>query len=370
MNIIAYTLKAIEGVPAEFQLLPYGQIDIEGEAPAVVDGEGARSVIEEFKRRGNDMVIDYEHQTLGGGQAPAAGWIKSIVDKGKEGIHVVVEWTEKAKEYLANKEYKYFSPVMWLEKATRRVVKIENVALTNFPKVNNLKPIIAKMNQDVSLINHQTKKEGKDMLEKLKKLLGLAADAAEDAVSGAVELLVAKVKQLETVVACKEVLEAVGAKADATKEQVVQIIGSLKETTVKKAGVEAELVALKKDHEGLKKKWDERTAEELIAKALSTGRITPAQVTMYGKEMALKRPDEFTRVVLSRREGSEIPLKDLPPGGGDLGGKASEKMEKIVAKMQTDDKTLTYTAALAKAQAENPVLAREVANEVAALRGK
>ena len=391
---IAYILKHIEGLrpggdsapegaPGEFQLLPYGQIEIEGEEPAVVDEEGARSLIEDFKRRGNDMVIDYEHQTLGGGQAPAAGWIKSITDKGKDGIHVVVEWTEKAKEYLKNKEYRYFSPVMWIEKATRRVVKIENVALTNFPKVNNLKPIIAKMNErleaDRTDLSDQTdktnKKEGgRIMLEKLKNLLGLAVDAAEEAVTGAVELLVAKMKTLEQrpeVIACKEVLEAVGAKADATKEQVIAKVVEIKDAVGKKIGVEAELVALKKDHDELKTKWDNRNAEELIAKALSKGQITPAQVEQYGKEMALKNPSGFALVVLSRREFSEIPLSELPAGGKDQGGgTASDKMQKLVAKKMEGDKVLSYSAALLAVQAENADLAREVAGEMATLRGR
>jgi phage I-like protein len=145
---LAYILKQIDGVPDEFQLLPYGQINIEGEAPATNDEESMQSIIADFQRRGNEMVIDYEHQTLSGGQAPAAGWIKRLIDKGKDGLWAAVEWTQQAKEYLKNKEYKYFSPVMWVAKQGRKVVKIENVALTNFPKVNNLRPIIAKMTLD------------------------------------------------------------------------------------------------------------------------------------------------------------------------------------------------------------------------------
>jgi phage I-like protein len=35
-----------------------------------------------------------------------------------------VEWTEKARKYLANGEYRYFSPVFYARKGDRKVMKI------------------------------------------------------------------------------------------------------------------------------------------------------------------------------------------------------------------------------------------------------
>jgi len=52
------------------------------------------------------MVIDYEHQTLKDIQAPAAGWIKQLTWKGEAGLWAVVDWTQQAACYLANKEYR------------------------------------------------------------------------------------------------------------------------------------------------------------------------------------------------------------------------------------------------------------------------
>ena len=79
-------LKAIEGAPGEFQVLPFGKVEIEGEEDACVDDEAMDSSIAEFERRGNDVVIDYEHQTLTGKEAPAAGWLRKFVKKGSEGL--------------------------------------------------------------------------------------------------------------------------------------------------------------------------------------------------------------------------------------------------------------------------------------------
>ena len=137
--------KEIQGAPSEFQLLPLGRIDLEGDGPAILDDESMNDIIKDFERRGNDMVIDYEHQTLKDIQAPAAGWIRKLLKRGSEGLWVVVEWTEKARQYLAKREYRYFSPVILTRLSDHKIVKLVNVALTNSPKINQLKPIVAKM---------------------------------------------------------------------------------------------------------------------------------------------------------------------------------------------------------------------------------
>jgi phage I-like protein len=59
-----------------------------------------------------EIVFDYEHQTLYGDEAPAAGWVKEVMKK-DDGLYAKVKWNKKAKEYLTNKEYKYLSPVIF-----------------------------------------------------------------------------------------------------------------------------------------------------------------------------------------------------------------------------------------------------------------
>lgn len=65
------------------------------------------------------IPIDYEHQTLKDMQAPAAGWVKDITLK-SDGIYGAVDWTERAAEYLKNREYKYISPVVTLRNADKK----------------------------------------------------------------------------------------------------------------------------------------------------------------------------------------------------------------------------------------------------------
>jgi len=138
--------KEINGAPSEFQVFPYGAVDIEGDPAALLDEESMQQIIESFDRRGNDMVIDYEHQTLKDVKAPAAGWIRKLINKGKQGLWAMVEWTEEARQFLKEREYRYFSPVFAVRGNDRKIIQLHNVALTNFPKLNNLRPIIAKLN--------------------------------------------------------------------------------------------------------------------------------------------------------------------------------------------------------------------------------
>lgn len=80
--------------------------------------------------------MDYEHQTLLNVQAPASGWITEL-RKGADAIIGKVQWTQKAKEYLKNREYRYLSPTIMVRK-DRRVSAVSSVALTNSPAIDGM----------------------------------------------------------------------------------------------------------------------------------------------------------------------------------------------------------------------------------------
>ncbi|MBR8463655.1 hypothetical protein KDD93_03585 [Campylobacter sp. faydin G-24] len=103
-----------------------------------------------FDARKIDLVIDYEHQTLMGHEAPAAGWVKSMsIKEGK--LYGMVSWTAKAKEYIKNGEYRYLSPVFNFGARDKKSgawigCEIESVALTNTPFLDELDEVIANKN--------------------------------------------------------------------------------------------------------------------------------------------------------------------------------------------------------------------------------
>jgi len=331
MKKILAILKEMTGAPAEFQVLPEGRIEIEGMEPAFLDEAAAGVVIAAFKARGNDMVVDYEHQTLDDGQAPAAGWIKSLAWKGAEGLWAACEWTKKAKEYLENREYRYFSPVMIVGAKDGRVMRLVNIALTNSPKINHLQPIVAKWDA-----MEETREKEEIMSEKLKQLLGLAGNAAEAAIEEAVTLLVNKAKEMEaqvaSLVACKEVLDAIGAKADAGKDDVIRIVASLKAPGDVARGFQRQVAALKT-------KIADMEQQDLVALALKEGKTSPEEIGKWGRDLALKNPESFRLIVLSRPAGSVIPVGEIVVAK-DRPGAVSDDLQKHVNRMMgVDDAT-------------------------------
>lgn len=131
----------VGGEPPDWiQIFPDGEYtyDWKGKVEtAICDAESRATIIAEFVARGNDLVIDYEHQTLDGEKAPAAGWIKELEDRGTEGLWARVEWTVEAAEYLRTGEYRYDSPVFDVDPETRRITALHHVALTNWPATHN-----------------------------------------------------------------------------------------------------------------------------------------------------------------------------------------------------------------------------------------
>ncbi len=261
------------GIPDEIQVIPYGRHDTP-KGTFELDSAGADAVIATFEAQKNDMVIDYEHQTLAGTEAPAAGWIKKLINKGKEGIWASVEWTERAKKYLANKEYRYLSPVFMKRIADNKVTQLINVALTNQPNIDGMVPVV---NKDRGLI----KKEGNGMKDLL-KLLGLTGEATEEQAIVAVNKIIADKQALEgksAVIANKIVIDALGLKEGATESEITGTIMAMKQSHGTVESLSTELAAIKS-------KLTDKEASDAVEQAVNDGKITPAQkdwATDYAK---------------------------------------------------------------------------------------
>jgi phage I-like protein len=56
------------------------------------------------------------------------------------GLLAEIEWTDQAKQRLADKEYRYLSPVAIIRKTDRKLVAIHSAALTNKPAIVGMQP--------------------------------------------------------------------------------------------------------------------------------------------------------------------------------------------------------------------------------------
>ncbi|MDI3480799.1 MAG: hypothetical protein PWQ97_454 [Tepidanaerobacteraceae bacterium] len=257
--------------PKEIQILPYGWVNSR-KGNFLVDEQAMKEIINNFNSRANDMVIDYEHQTLEGTEAPAAGWIKELIDKGKEGLWAKVEWTRRAREYLKNKEYRYLSPVVIQRLSDKRIFDIHSAALTNTPAIDGMAPIVNK---------NDVMEEDKMDLKELKKKLGLAEDATEEDIIKAVEILANSNKYLK--VFKDETLKAMELNADAKIEDIRAKVISLKNPSG--------YVSIQEFNQ-LKEKLQKKETAELVEMALKQGKVTPAQKE-WAEKYAEKDPDGF-----------------------------------------------------------------------------
>lgn len=133
----------------EIQLLPWGVVQAANRAPFIVNAESAREIEAAFKREGSELLVDYEHQSLGGdnaapdGTARAAGWIKQIFARPDKGIFGLITWNPRAAEFIRAGEYKFMSPVIAIRKVDRVVMGIDSAALTNRPAISGMERVAA-----------------------------------------------------------------------------------------------------------------------------------------------------------------------------------------------------------------------------------
>lgn len=316
----------VSGVPKEIKILPLGYVHSR-KGDFQVDDESVQLILKKFNERKIDMVIDYEHQTLFDMQAPAAGWIKKL-KKGTDAILAEVEWTEKAKEYLKNKEYRYISPVVCVRESDKKAIRMDSNALTNSPAIDGMYAVVNSDRIGVAEKNISTGGTKMDF-KLIAKLLGLPDTATEADVEKALAEAIAKKDEKEKeksegekpedvkvtdpkegekteVVANSTILNMLGLDKKAKTEDVAASIMSLKAGEV---DVKTELLTLKS-------KMNEREADELVTLALHTGKIDAAQKE-WAKDYALKDASGF-RGFLDKAPVvvpmEKLVLKDAPAG--------------------------------------------------------
>lgn len=123
--------------PDWIELIPSGPHIIGADGRSWVN-DAQDKIISAFNSRAHPMVIDWEHATEHrapqGLDAPAAGWVDRLEVRGGA-IWGHAEWTEKAAAQIAQREYRYLSPVFLYEKQSRRISALTSAALTNTPNL-------------------------------------------------------------------------------------------------------------------------------------------------------------------------------------------------------------------------------------------
>lgn len=277
-HIAALVFELDPANPKAVRLLPAGQFRARDGRPWdapywLIDAVIAANVIRRAANRADNFVIDYEHQTLladqNGQPAPAAGWFKTVEWR-ENGLYAVdVEWTPRAAQMLADREYRYLSPVFRYDPATGEVLELLHAALTNHPALDGLTDLAtlaalkfspAQPNQEKDIVN----------LAELLQLLGLPADTDE---AGA-----------------KAALAALKTKADKTTElegQVTALKASTETPDPAKFVPLTAMKALQDQLAALSSQVTGREVDELVASAIQDAKLLPAQEA-WAKELGKK----------------------------------------------------------------------------------
>jgi phage I-like protein len=243
--------------PEWVHLLPAGGIQTRnGLGPYTVTD--AADVIRTSLANERGMPIDENHATdlaaPKGGPAPARGWITELEARA-DGIWGKVEWTETGRALLSDRAYRGISPVINHDRQGR-ITAILRASLTNTPNLRGLTPVL----------NQETPMD----LAKLAEKLGLAADANEDAILGAIGKLQAPQTALHSEITALGT--AFGVSGDPTA-----ILTGVK---AKAAAQPAEITALQSEIAGLTTKLNTLTeagkkekAETFVDGAIKAGRV-------------------------------------------------------------------------------------------------
>lgn len=277
-HIAALVFELDPANPKAVRLLPAGQFRARDGRPWdapywLIDAVIAANVIRRAANRADNFVIDYEHQTLladqNGQPAPAAGWFKTVEWR-EDGLYAVdVEWTQRAAQMLADREYRYLSPVFRYDPATGEVLELLHAALTNHPALDGLTDLAtlaalkfspAQPNQEKDIVT----------LAELLQLLGLPADTDE---AGA-----------------KAALAALKTRADKATElegQVTALKASTETPDPAKFVPLTAMKALQDQLAALSSQVTGREVDELVASAIQDAKLLPAQEA-WAKELGKK----------------------------------------------------------------------------------
>jgi phage I-like protein len=283
--------SALWGAPTEIQVIPPGRHRT-AKGDFLLDTEAAAHVMAAFEASKNLMPIDYEHQGLRGGMAPAAGWISSLMYRGDEGLWAEVEWTPRARGLLEGCEYRYLSPVFVKSEKDDRVVRLMGAALTNTPAIDGMVPVTGGRKKGITVpppdeearnragrdrVPGPSFKERKEeFMKKVLDALGLEETEGREGAMAAIGVMRRELQELGE--SLKRVAKALGLGPGANGRDM--------EGTAMAMRQEAEEAG------ALRRRLRENEAGDLVEMAMKEGKVSPAQKD-WAMEYALRDAGSF-----------------------------------------------------------------------------
>lgn len=183
-----------------------------------------------------EILVDFDHASETGGPTEAAAWATALRSD-EDGLHATFRMTDKGAEALSATRYRYLSPA-WYVDEEGHPTELSTIALTNRPNLpvprllnrkpdgsSSCPPSVATQNAEAGEPHlpdpagagegnppeeGNTTEQQKNDMDKLREMLGLAAEATDEEVLAAVDALRAERDQLKSE---KEQMEAAAKEA-------------------------------------------------------------------------------------------------------------------------------------------------------------
>ena len=107
--------------------------------------------------KGNEILVDEDHQSEVGGKTEAKGWLSNLFVKDGVGLFGKIKWTDIGRKLIENRVFRWLSPAWLLDKDTKEPVKMTSVALTNKPsQAGKIEPIVNSAPIELNNYNMET----------------------------------------------------------------------------------------------------------------------------------------------------------------------------------------------------------------------
>jgi phage I-like protein len=180
----------------------------------VLDNRAAEEIVRVFRadaQRPNfpGVLVDFDHFSEDADKpSEAAGWITAL-DNRADGVWAQIRWSDLGEAAVNGGRYRLVSPVFpppgqcedagpvaTMKNSRKRPLKLVRLALTNDPNLKGMVPLSNRAEPGGSA--EQVNTHTKDKMKGILTLLGLSAEATEDAAIGEVNKLKNRVTALET----------------------------------------------------------------------------------------------------------------------------------------------------------------------------
>ena len=330
---IVIALNAASGAPEWLQLLPATSFSgVDGRGP--YEAPDLPMLVAKFAADGRKLPIDENHaiDLLGkdGKPSPARGWIVEMQAR-EDGLYARVEWTAQGRELVDGKSYGYISPVFFHTKQKPfRIVSVDRAALTNDPNL----PFLKSLNS----------RQEPDMLELLRKALGLPEAATEDQILEAVSSAHSARSKYDAL------LKRVGGLIATDGDETAVVTALQSRLTSSAAGgddvvksLNSQIATLNSELATLKASHAQDRAVSVIDEAVKSGKLFPALRDHYIARHA-KNPtevEEELKLLPSIHSGS---LKGRTPASGDShDGQLTDEDRKVAAMMSVSEEDFLKT---------------------------